>query len=92
MDYVLTRPLITADLSFLENAEPVYKTFPGWPSEKTSTAKSYAELPEAARTYIQFIEDFIGVPVQYIGVGPSRENMLTKPATNSSPTATNGVA
>lgn len=56
----------------LENVEVVYETLPGW---KTSIEKvtSGADLPVNAKKYIKFIEDFIGVKVQWVGVGPARE-------------------
>lgn len=69
---------ITADLSILEKAKPVYKTFPGWVGEKTTNALSFYDLPKAARNYIDFIETFLGVPIEYIGVGPTRENMIRR--------------
>jgi adenylosuccinate synthase len=36
----------------------------------------FSELPENCRAYIKFIEDFLGVPIQYIGVGPEREETI----------------
>ncbi|KAF2755174.1 adenylosuccinate synthetase-like protein [Pseudovirgaria hyperparasitica] len=66
-----------ADLHTLAEVEVEYKTLPGW---KTSTVgvKSYAELPENARNYIEFIEKEVDVPITYIGTGPGRESMLTR--------------
>jgi adenylosuccinate synthase len=54
-----------------------YKTFPGWLC-KTSDIRSYDELPQACRNYIQFIEDFSGVPITLIGVGQSREALIVR--------------
>lgn len=68
----------TADLTILERAKPVYKTFPGWVGEQTTSAVSFHDLPKAARDYIEFIEAFLGVPIEYIGVGPARENMVMR--------------
>ncbi len=34
------------------------------------------ELPNEAREYISFVEDFIGVPVVLIGVGPARDQII----------------
>jgi adenylosuccinate synthase len=47
----------------------------GW-SEEIGECRSEAELPQAARDYLAFIEDFIGVPVTLIGVGPGREQTI----------------
>ena len=66
-----------ADLNALERAEVSYKTLPGWKC-KTTGIKSYTELPDAAKAYVTFIEDFIGVPVGAIGVGPGRESTILK--------------
>lgn len=67
-----------ADLSILEKVEPVYHTMPGWPGKTTANATSYYDLPKAARDYIDYIEKFLGVPIEYVGVGPSRDNMLKR--------------
>lgn len=55
--------------------EPVYKEFPGW-TEQISTATSYHKLPEAFRRYVAFIEDYLGVPVVIISVGPDRTQTI----------------
>lgn len=67
-----------ADLSILERVEPVYHTMPGWAGKTTVNATAYYDLPKAARDYVDYIEQFLGVPVEYIGVGPSRDNMLKR--------------
>ena len=54
---------------------PVYKKFPGW-NTPTNAAKSYAELPDTMKTYVQFINQYLGVPVQYISNGPGREQII----------------
>jgi adenylosuccinate synthase len=56
---------------------PEYKVLPGWerPSQKVHT---YAELPEQAREYVEFIEKFLNIRVESVGVGPDREDMLTR--------------
>ncbi|KAI9800468.1 MAG: hypothetical protein M1833_003354 [Piccolia ochrophora] len=66
-----------ADLDLLSTTEPIYKTFPGWQTDTTGV-KTYADLPEKARTYIEFLEEYIGVMVKYIGTGPQRENMIVR--------------
>ena len=50
---------------------------PGW---KTSTAgvTTFEELPEHAQSYIRRIESETGVPVQFVGTGPGREEMITR--------------
>ena len=57
--------------------EVVYESFPGW-DEDISKCKSFEELPENAQKYIKIIEDMTGCPVTYIGVGPDRDELITK--------------
>jgi adenylosuccinate synthase len=59
----------------LERAEPVYETYPGW-SEEISGSRSIAELPAAARRYIDAIEERAGAPIDVISVGPERNQTL----------------
>ena len=46
---------------------------PGWEQELDG-----AELPEAARGYVGFVEDALGVPVSLVGTGQGREAVLTR--------------
>ena len=57
------------------NIEPIYKTFNGW-NTNISAAKSYNELPESMKTYVNFIGQYLGVKVQYISNGPGREQLI----------------
>ncbi|KAJ6542608.1 AMPSase 1 [Mycena capillaripes] len=70
-------PGFPADLGALAAVEVEYVTLPGW---ETSIAqvRRYEDLPEKCRAYVEFIEDFLKVPVEWIGVGPERDAMLTK--------------
>ncbi len=52
-----------------------YVELPGW-SEDVSDCRDEDELPEAARNYVQFISDFVRVPVALISVGPGREQII----------------
>jgi adenylosuccinate synthase len=55
----------------LRECEPVYETLPGW---KTSTegVTELEELPAAARDYVRFISERIGVSVGLVSTGPER--------------------
>ena len=55
-----------------------YITLPGWQSS-IEEVTSYEALPENCKKYVQFIEDFLKAPIKWIGVGPGRESMVTKP-------------
>jgi len=60
-----------------EPIEPVYKEFKGW-KEDISNIKSFAELPETFKSYMQYIEDEIKVPIKIISVGPNRKETIQK--------------
>lgn len=62
----------------LGKVEVVYETLPGW-EEDITQVKSYEDLPENAKKYLKFIEDYLNVPIQWVGTGPARESMLDKP-------------
>jgi adenylosuccinate synthase len=57
------------------HAVPVYEYFDGW-AEDISKARTFAELPANARTYISALEQMIGAPVSAVGVGPRRDQTL----------------
>lgn len=59
----------------LHHARGEYVELPGW-SEDISDARSEEELPENARAYLRFMEEFIGVPIVLISVGPGREQTM----------------
>jgi adenylosuccinate synthase len=61
----------------LERVEPVYTTLPGF-SQDISRARKRAELPDAARRYVEFIEEQVGVRAEMVGVGPDREQTITQ--------------
>jgi len=60
------------------NIKPVYKNFPGW-NVNTSAAKSIDELPEKMKTYVDFINKYLGVNVNYVSNGPGREQIVSIP-------------
>ncbi|CCT64198.1 probable ADE12-adenylosuccinate synthetase [Fusarium fujikuroi IMI 58289] len=66
-----------ADLDILNRAEVVYHEMPGW-QKPTTNARTYYDLPRAARDYIEYIEKFVGVKIKYIGTGPDREAMVQR--------------
>ncbi|CAN6440863.1 unnamed protein product [Victoria cruziana] len=66
-----------ADLNILEQLQVEYETLPGWQTD-ISSAKSFEELPPAAQHYVTRIEELVGVPVHYIGVGPGRDALIYK--------------
>ena len=57
--------------------EPVYEELPGW-REATTEARSWVDLPAAARGYVERVEQLAGVPVSHVSVGPRREQMIVR--------------
>jgi len=61
----------------LERAKPVYHTLPGWKTDIRGI-KTYEELPENCKAYIEFIEQQLGYPITMISNGPSRSDMILR--------------
>lgn len=57
--------------------DPVYSKFEGWQGD-LSKMRTYTELPETFKTYMNYVESQIGVPVNVISVGPDREETILK--------------
>ena len=64
-----------ASLDVLENVEPIYEELEGWKTP-ISNCKSYDELPEAARYYVERISQLVDVPLGIVSVGPSRSQTI----------------
>jgi adenylosuccinate synthase len=62
--------------STLHQVEPVYEELPGWCTD-LSQATSLSDVPSAARHYVERLAELIGVPVRLVGVGPSREQVVS---------------
>ncbi len=61
----------------LYDGKPIYETFKGW-KEDISDTTSFEDLPNEAKEYIKFIEDFIKVPITFISVGPERNQNIIR--------------
>lgn len=64
-----------ADVDVLSEVKPIYETLPGFPEDVTRCT-DYDKLPDAARTYLKFIEDNLGVPIVMVSVGPKRSQSI----------------
>ncbi|CAG8533074.1 14983_t:CDS:10 [Dentiscutata heterogama] len=64
-----------ADLDILEKVTVQYEILQGWKSD-ISKCRRFSELPENAQKYVKFIENYLRVPVEWIGVGVNREDMI----------------
>ncbi len=59
-----------------------YEELPGW-TDDISDCRSEEDLPPTAREYLQFIADFVNVPVALIGVGPARDAVIWTKASSA---------
>ncbi|HTY16128.1 MAG TPA: adenylosuccinate synthase [Myxococcota bacterium] len=64
-------------LGELARAEPIYETLPGW-SADLGGARRYADLPDAARRYVERIEALAEVPVELISIGAGRDATIAR--------------
>ncbi len=55
----------------LAKAKPIYKEFAGW-KEDITEVKTFDDLPENAKTYLRFIEDYAKTRISMVSVGPDR--------------------
>lgn len=58
------------------NIDPAYKKFNGWMTD-ISKIKQHVDLPAAMKVYIDFINQYLGVPVTHISNGPERDQLIT---------------
>jgi len=65
-------PLRPADL---EKVKPVYKDHKGW-QKSTREAKSYDDLPAATRKYLEYISEFVDVPIRIVSTGAGRDETI----------------
>ena len=61
--------------ALLKKAKPVWKKLPGWGCQIRGI-RTYEELPENCRRYIEFIEQQIGYPITMVSNGPGRDEII----------------
>ncbi len=61
----------------LEQCRPIYESLPGWKCN-IGGVRRYDELPENARSYVEFIEKRLNCPIRYVSVGPEREALIIR--------------
>ena len=59
------------------DSQPIYKTFDGWLSS-TEGITNYIDLPNEAKEYIEFIENFTECKASIISTGPSRDQTISR--------------
>ena len=61
----------------LPDAKPVMTAMPGWKCD-ISKARSWDELPENARKYVEYVEQAIGCHIGYVSVGAERDSLIIR--------------
>ena len=73
-NYLASMP---ASLEVLSNVEVEYEILPGW-EEDISNCKTFEELPENCQKYILRVQELLGIPIRWIGVGPNRADVIDR--------------
>ncbi|MEO6578756.1 MAG: adenylosuccinate synthase [Candidatus Limnocylindria bacterium] len=68
---------VPASTSVYERLEPVYEDLPGWQVDTTG-CRAWADLPDAARAYVERLEELAGVPISHVSIGPERAQMIVR--------------
>ena len=68
-------PGMISDVAALQEARPVLEYLPGW-NENISDARSFDQLPRAARNYVDRVGALMGAPITIVSVGPERTQTL----------------
>jgi len=63
--------------TLFHHAVPVYEELPGW-DDDLSSAKTFADLPPNAQRYVERVEELADTPINWIGVGPAREETIIR--------------
>ena len=61
----------------LADAKPVMEYLPGWKCD-ISAARTWEELPQEARDYVEYIEKNVGCHIGYVSVGPERDSIIVR--------------
>ncbi|WP_018620875.1 adenylosuccinate synthase [Spirosoma luteum] len=59
--------------------KPVYKSFKGWQTDLTDI-RSFSDVPSELATYVYFLEDTLGLPINFISTSPDREAIIHRQA------------
>jgi adenylosuccinate synthase len=68
---------LPAHQSDVHRAVPVYEDVPGWHEDITDVSR-YEDLPQAARDYVDVLEEQSGTPITWVSVGPKRSQTLLR--------------
>ncbi len=65
------------NMDFLKNSKPVYEEFEGNFGD-ISKCKTFDELPDKAKAFVNRIEELTDTPIKFIGTGAARENIIVR--------------
>lgn len=57
-----------------QNVKPIYTEFSGW--DKVAGIRKYQDLPQEAKTYLEFLQQQIGVKISLISTSPERDDVI----------------
>lgn len=63
--------------SRIDKVKPVYEELDGW-DEDITRCKSFDDLPKNAKSYVNFLEEHLGLKASIISVGPDRECTIVR--------------
>ena len=66
-----------SDPELFSKAKPVYEVLPGWQGSVRGVTK-WQDLPPQAKKYLEYIEEFLGVPIRIVSTGPDREEVIVR--------------
>jgi adenylosuccinate synthase len=69
--------MVPSNVDLMASVKPVYEELEGW-GESICACRTWEDLPAATKAYVQYIEQFTGVPVKWIGVGKGREQTIAR--------------
>ncbi len=64
-----------ASLEDLAKCEPIYEEFDGW-DDSVADVRSYDDLPDNVKTYLNRISEFTDTKISIVGVGPKRDQTM----------------
>jgi adenylosuccinate synthase len=68
---------VPARIEDFGEVEAIYETLPGWKSSTLGISR-YQDLPDKARTYVDFLAEKVGVEIGLISTGPDREETIVR--------------
>ena len=66
-----------ATTTVLDRCTPVFEEHKGW-QQDTSHARKFSDLPRQAQRYVERIEELLGCPIEYVSVGPERDQIILR--------------